>query len=108
MNIIFLGPPGAGKGTMAEQIAEQTGVAHVSTGDIFRSNIRNQTELGKKVKQILDEGNLVPDELTIELVRDRLSEADAQAGWLLDGFPRTRPQAEALDTFAEVDVVVNM
>lgn len=107
MNLIFLGPPGAGKGTMATRLAGDQSIPHISTGDIFRANIKNQTELGKKVKAILDRGDLVPDELTIDLVRDRLSKSDASGGFILDGFPRTIPQAEALATFATVDRVVN-
>ncbi|TVQ23141.1 MAG: adenylate kinase [Spirochaetaceae bacterium] len=106
MNIVFLGPPGAGKGTMAERVADETGLAHVSTGDIFRDNIRHETELGRKVKELIDRGQLVPDSITIELVQDRLHEADVQLGWILDGFPRTRPQAEALSEFARVDLVI--
>ncbi len=106
MNLIFLGPPGAGKGTMATRLAEERGIPHISTGDIFRENINNETELGKKVKAILDSGELVPDELTIELVQDRLGQDDAQKGFILDGFPRTIPQAEALETFARVDKVI--
>ncbi len=106
MNLIFLGPPGAGKGTMASRLAEEKGIPHVSTGDIFRENINNETDLGKRVKAILDSGELVPDELTIELVRDRLSQEDAKKGFILDGFPRTIPQAEALDGFARIDKVV--
>ncbi|MFP4511104.1 MAG: adenylate kinase [Spirochaetota bacterium] len=108
MNIVFLGPPGAGKGTMAERVAEETGLAHVSTGDIFRDNIRHETELGLKVKSLIDNGDLVPDEVTIELVQDRLQEADVQLGWILDGFPRTRPQAVALSGFARVDLVIHL
>ncbi len=107
MKLIFLGPPGAGKGTIATRLAEDEGVPHISTGDIFRENIRNETELGKKVKVILDSGDLVPDELTVELVRDRVSQPDAAAGFILDGFPRTVPQADALAEFAPVDKVLN-
>jgi adenylate kinase len=106
MNLIFLGPPGAGKGTMATRLAEERGIPHISTGDIFRENINNETELGKQVKAILDSGELVPDELTIELVKDRLKQEDAKAGFILDGFPRTIPQAEALEGFATIDTVV--
>ena len=90
MKLIFLGPPGAGKGTMAVRVAEAASIPHISTGDIFRYNIKNQTELGKKVKAILDSGELVPDQLTIELVRDRLGQDDAKPGFILDGFPRNR------------------
>ncbi len=107
MNLIFLGPPGAGKGTMASRLAQDQGIPHISTGDIFRANIKNQTELGKKVKTILDRGDLVPDELTIELVKDRLSQPDTGKGFILDGFPRTIPQAEALTSFAKIDNVIN-
>jgi len=107
MKLVFLGPPGAGKGTMAMQLAQYAGIPHISTGDIFRANIKQQTELGKKVKAILDSGELVPDTLTIELVQDRLSEADAQRGFILDGFPRTVPQADALAEMQELDSVVN-
>ena len=106
MNLVFLGPPGGGKGTMASRLSEAKGIPHISTGDIFRWNINNQTELGKKVKSILDSGDLVPDELTIELVKDRLAKDDAKAGFILDGFPRTIPQAEALDGFATVDKAI--
>jgi adenylate kinase len=106
MNLIFLGPPGAGKGTMASRLSGEKGIPHISTGDIFRENINNETELGKKVKAILDSGELVPDELTVELVRDRLAQDDAAAGFILDGFPRTIPQAEALEGFATIDKVI--
>ncbi|MFP4644949.1 MAG: adenylate kinase [Spirochaetales bacterium] len=106
MNLIFVGPPGAGKGTIAGQSAQKFSIPHISTGDIFRENIRNQTELGRKVKAILDKGELVPDELTIDLVRDRLAQPDAANGWILDGFPRTVEQATALDEFATVDRVI--
>ncbi len=107
MKLVFLGPPGAGKGTMATQLAEYAGIPHISTGDIFRANIKQQTELGKKVKAILDSGELVPDTLTIELVQDRLSQSDAQQGFILDGFPRTVPQADALADMQTLDAVVN-
>ena len=97
MKIIMLGAPGAGKGTQAKMIAEKYGVPHVSTGDIFRANIKNGTELGKKAKTYMDQGLLVPDELTCDLVVDRIQQPDAANGYVLDGFPRTIPQAEALD-----------
>ena len=97
MKIVMLGAPGAGKGTQAKMIAGKYHVPHISTGDIFRSNIKNGTELGKKAKEYMDQGLLVPDELTVDLVIDRLSQEDCKDGYILDGFPRTIPQAEALD-----------
>ena len=97
MKIIMLGAPGAGKGTQAKQIADKYSIPHISTGDIFRANIKNGTELGKKAKQYMDQGALVPDELTCDLVMDRIQQDDCKNGFLLDGFPRTIPQAEALD-----------
>jgi adenylate kinase len=107
MKLVFLGPPGSGKGTMAVRLAEAAGIPHISTGDIFRFNIKNGTDLGKKVKAILDSGELVPDTLTIELVEDRLGKDDAQKGFILDGFPRTIPQADALGSMATLDQVIN-
>ena len=97
MKIIMLGAPGAGKGTQAKQIAAKYSIPHISTGDIFRANIKNGTELGKKAKEYMDQGLLVPDELTCDLVMDRIAQDDAKNGFVLDGFPRTIPQAEALD-----------
>ena len=97
MKIVMLGAPGAGKGTQAKMIASKYQVPHISTGDIFRANIKNGTELGKKAKKYMDQGLLVPDELTVDLVIDRLSQDDCKKGYILDGFPRTIPQAEALD-----------
>ena len=97
MKIIMLGAPGAGKGTQAKKIAEKYGIPHISTGDIFRANIKNGTELGKKAKEYMDKGALVPDELTVNLVIDRFKNPDCANGYVLDGFPRTIPQAEALD-----------
>ena len=96
MKIIMLGAPGAGKGTQAIRIAERYRVPHVSTGDIFRSNIKGGTELGKKAKDYIDKGQLVPDELTIGMLLDRISQPDCERGYVLDGFPRTIPQAESL------------
>lgn len=96
MKIIMLGAPGAGKGTQAKQIASKYSIPHISTGDIFRANIKNGTELGKKAKEYMDQGLLVPDELTCDLVMDRIQEDDCANGFVLDGFPRTIPQAEAL------------
>ncbi len=97
MKIIMLGAPGAGKGTQAKMIAEKYSIPHISTGDIFRANIKNGTELGKKAKSYMDKGQLVPDELTLDLIMDRFKEDDCKNGYVLDGFPRTIPQAEALD-----------
>ncbi len=96
MKIIMLGAPGAGKGTQAKRIAEKYGIPHISTGDIFRANIKNGTPLGQKAKSYMDQGLLVPDELTCDLVVDRIGQADCENGYILDGFPRTIPQAEAL------------
>ena len=97
MKIIMLGAPGAGKGTQAKQIADKYGIPHISTGDIFRANLKQGTELGKKAKEYMDQGLLVPDELTCDLVMDRIGQEDCKNGFVLDGFPRTIPQAEALD-----------
>ena len=113
MKIIMLGAPGAGKGTQAKKIAEKYGIPHISTGDIFRANIKNQTELGKKAKSYMDQGALVPDELTLELIMDRFTNDDCKNGYVLDGFPRTIPQAEALtkalaDKQDAVDYAINV
>ena len=97
MKIIMLGAPGAGKGTQAKQIADKYQIPHISTGDIFRANIKEGTELGTKAKEYMDQGLLVPDELVVELVADRIVKEDCKNGFVLDGFPRTIPQAEALD-----------
>lgn len=97
MRLVLLGAPGAGKGTQAVNLSEKLKVPHVSTGDIFRYNIKNGTPLGKMTKEHMDKGELVPDEVTIEIVKDRLSQADCSGGFILDGFPRTIPQAESLD-----------
>lgn len=99
MNLILFGPPGAGKGTQAEKIKSHFDIPHLSTGNIFRYNIKNETELGKKVKSILDAGELVPDETVVDLVVDELQKPEYDNGYVLDGFPRTVPQAEALDKF---------
>ncbi len=107
MNLIFLGPPGAGKGTLADLASAEMGIPHVSTGEIFRSAIKNGTELGKKVKAIIDSGSLVPDEDTIALVREKLASPELGSGWILDGFPRTVPQAQALEGLAEYRGAVN-
>ncbi len=113
MKIIMLGAPGAGKGTQAKRIADKYGIPHISTGDIFRANIKNQTELGMKAKAYMDQGALVPDELTLELIMDRFTNDDCKNGYVLDGFPRTIPQAEALtkalnDKQDAVDYAVNV
>lgn len=99
MNLILLGPPGAGKGTQAAKIIEKYNIPHISTGDIFRENIKNGTELGKKAQEYMNAGQLVPDELVVEIATDRLTKDDCKDGFLLDGFPRTVFQAEALDKF---------
>ena len=96
MKIVMLGAPGAGKGTQAKRIAAEYGIPHISTGDIFRANIKAGTELGKKAKAFMDQGALVPDEVTIGMLMDRIHEADCEKGYVLDGFPRTIPQAESL------------
>lgn len=108
MNLILLGAPGAGKGTQAVRIAEKYGIPHISTGDIFRKNIKEQTPIGVTAKSYIDKGQLVPDEVTVEIVRLRLLEDDAKNGYLLDGFPRTLAQAEALDKIANIDTVINI
>lgn len=113
MNLILLGPPGAGKGTQAVNIVEKYNVPHISTGDIFRENIKNGTELGKKAQEYMNRGELVPDELVIDLATDRLSKPDCAEGFLLDGFPRTVFQAEKLDEFLtakgkKIDCVINL
>lgn len=108
MNIILLGAPGAGKGTQATKISDRYGMPHISTGDIFRENIKNGTPIGLLAKSYTDKGQLVPDEVTCKIVEDRLSRSDCENGYLLDGFPRTIAQAEALDKFAKIDAVVNI
>lgn len=113
MRIIMLGAPGAGKGTQAKKIAEKYQIPHISTGDIFRANIKNGTELGNKAKTYMDQGLLVPDELTCDLVVDRIQQDDCANGYVLDGFPRTIPQAEALTKALEklnskIDYAVNV
>jgi adenylate kinase len=113
MKIIMLGAPGAGKGTQAKMIADKYGIPHISTGDIFRANIKEGTELGKKAKEYMDQGALVPDELTCDLVVDRIGQDDCSKGYILDGFPRTIPQAECLTKALEqrndkIDYAVNV
>ncbi|WP_237049050.1 adenylate kinase [Mogibacterium pumilum] len=112
LRTVLLGPPGAGKGTQAAKVIEKYNVPHISTGDIFRANIKEGTELGKKAKGYMDEGKLVPDELVVDLVTDRLQKDDCKEGFLLDGFPRTIFQAEQLDKFLsdngqKLDIVLN-
>ena len=113
MKLIMLGAPGAGKGTQAKKIAEKYGIPHISTGDIFRANIKNGTELGNKAKSYMEQGLLVPDELTCDLVVDRIQQEDCSNGYVLDGFPRTIPQAEALKAALEklgttIDYAINV
>ena len=108
MKIIMLGAPGAGKGTQAKMIADKYSVPHISTGDIFRANIKNGTELGMEAKKYMDQGLLVPDELTVDLVMDRLAKDDCVNGYILDGFPRTLVQAAALDAKVEIDAAVDV
>jgi adenylate kinase len=107
MRLIFLGAPGAGKGTVASAIGKELGLPQVSTGDLFREAVKNGTELGLRVKGIMEKGELVPDELTVALVRERLAQPDTAQGYILDGFPRTIPQAEALASFQRIDAAVN-
>jgi len=108
MNIIFLGPPGAGKGTQAQRICEALNIPQISTGDILRRAMKEGTETGKKAKSYIDAGQLVPDDVIIDIVKERLAMDDCGNGYILDGFPRTVPQAEALDTFATIDSVVEL
>ena len=108
MNIIFLGPPGAGKGTQAQIVCQRLGIPQVSTGDMLRAAIAAGTEMGRKAKEYMDQGQLVPDEVVIGIVKDRLADADCQKGYILDGFPRTVEQAAALGTFAKIDVAINL
>ena len=108
MKLILLGAPGAGKGTQAKMIAEKYSVPHVSTGDIFRANIKNGTELGKEAKKYMDQGLLVPDELTVKILLDRVAQDDCKNGYVLDGFPRTIPQAQVLDkALSELDDAID-
>jgi adenylate kinase len=97
VRLLFIGPPGAGKGTQASRVAAKLGIPHISTGDMFRHHVREGTELGRKVKEIMEAGAYVPDEITVAMLSERLMEPDAEDGFILDGFPRTRPQVEALD-----------
>ena len=108
MNLIFLGPPGAGKGTQAVRVCEQLGIPQISTGDILRRAIKNETPTGLAAKSYIDKGQLVPDSVVIDIVRERLVQDDCKNGYLLDGFPRTVAQAEALEGFAKIDAVVDI
>ena len=108
MNLILLGAPGAGKGTQASMLADKYHLLHISTGDIFRANIKGGTEIGKLAKSYIDKGQLVPDSVTCDIVKDRLTWDDAKDGYMLDGFPRNLYQAEELDKFAKVDICLNI
>lgn len=108
MKAIFLGPPGVGKGTYASKISPQLGIAHISTGDLLRAEVNGNTELGRKAKAFMDKGQLVPDELVIEMLLKRIKEKDCKNGFILDGFPRTIPQAESLGAKVKMDVVINL
>ncbi len=108
MNIILLGAPGAGKGTEASKIVDDYKLPHISTGDIFRENIKNGTPIGLQAKSYIDQGLLVPDEVTCKIVEDRISREDCKNGYMLDGFPRTIAQAEALDKITKIDLVINI
>ena len=109
MKIIFLGAPGAGKGTQAEKVADALGIPTVSTGAIIRAAVQNATTMGKKAKKFIDQGDLVPDDVVIEIIKERLNESDCDKGYILDGFPRTVPQAQALDAMGiEIDRVISL
>lgn len=108
MNVIFLGPPGAGKGTIAQEVCKHYNIPQISTGDILRKSIKEGTDIGLIAKQYIDQGNLVPDEVVIEIAKERLKQPDCKNGYILDGFPRTIEQAEALRSFADIDFVLNL
>ncbi len=108
MNIIFLGPPGAGKGTQAQIICQKMGIPQISTGDMLRAAIAAKTETGLKAKEYMDKGQLVPDAVVIDIVKERLTSEDCQKGYILDGFPRTVEQAQSLGTFAKIDAAINL
>jgi adenylate kinase len=106
MNLIIFGPQGSGKGTQADILTDKLQIPHISTGDIFRDNMKNQTELGNKAKWYIEKGQLVPDEIVISMIKDRLNQPNCQKGFILDGYPRTIPQAKALDRIIKIDKVV--
>lgn len=108
MKIVLLGAPGSGKGTMAQKLTSQLGIPQISTGDIFRKNLKEETPLGLQIKEIIASGALVPDEITIQIVKNRLAESDCENGYILDGFPRSLVQANALDVFQQIDCAVNL
>jgi adenylate kinase len=108
MKLIMLGPPGSGKGTYASRMVPKLGIPAISTGEMFRENIRNNTETGKIAKAYMDRGELAPDELTVKMLKERIAKADAKKGFILDGFPRTIPQADALGKITKIDFVVNL
>lgn len=108
MKKIFLGPPGSGKGTYASKISPKRKIPHISTGDLFRKNIKEETEIGAMAKKFIEKGNLVPDEIVIEMLKNRIEKKDCQKGFILDGFPRTIPQAEKLAEITDMDIVINM
>ena len=108
MKLIIFGPPGSGKGTHSSRLKSKLGIPVISTGDIFRKNIKENTELGKKIKKYLNAGQLVPDEITIEILKDRIRQPDCKSGFVLDGFPRTIAQAEALSKIADFDAIINL
>ncbi len=108
MKLILLGAPGSGKGTMAQKLTTELNIPQISTGDIFRKNLKEETPLGLKVKSIMASGALVPDDITIEIVKNRLAEQDCENGYILDGFPRSLVQANALDTFQNIDFAINL
>lgn len=108
MNLMFLGPPGAGKGTQAVRLAEQFNIPHISTGDMLRQEIKNGTELGIKAKSYISEGKLVPDDVIIGMIKERIAKPDASKGFILDGFPRTREQAQVLEGLTRLDAVINI
>ncbi len=108
LNVVFLGAPGVGKGTYASRVGPILGIPHISTGDIFRAEVKKGTELGKKVRSVMESGGLVSDDIVIEVLKKRIEEEDARKGFILDGFPRTIPQAEALDKITKINVAMNI